>query len=189
MAKIDRDLAREGAIRLRLQRAGCPDPRCAICGEERVWRLVHTRAGQKRKGPWSLCSNCYLDRNHDPAGEPAIRERFRQFGFAEPRCPICGDDRIWRLQLDHIAGQKHDETCWPLCGNCHADRTFVQQTLEPSNSEMGQPTNVFEVIGRWLLGIAQWLELIIDKLWQFGEFLIDLARHGYGGELSFPWSD
>jgi hypothetical protein len=26
--------------------------------------------------------------------------------------------------------------------------------------------NVFEVIGRWLLGIAEWFELIIEKLYE-----------------------
>ena len=125
MSKIDRDLVREAAVRSRLRRAGCPDPRCTVCGE----------------------------------------------------------GRVWRFELDHLAGQKHDDACSPLCGNCHADRTFLQ-SLEPSGGE--DPKNVFEVIGRWLLGIAEWFELIIEKLYQFGEFLIDLARKGYGGEFSLP---
>jgi len=89
---------------------------------------------------------------------------------------------VWRLELDHIAGQKHDPATRPLCRNCHAHRTFLQK-LEPPVSD--DPENVFEVIGRWLLGIAEWFELLIEKLYQFGEFLIDLARQGYGGDLKF----
>jgi hypothetical protein len=93
---------------------------------------------------------------------------------------------VWRLELDHLAGQKHDDACSPLCGNCHADRSF-SQTLQPPGG--ADPGNVFEVIGRWLLGIAEWFELIVKKLYQFGEFLIGLARQGYGGDLSFPDHD
>jgi hypothetical protein len=58
------------------------------------------------------------------------------------------------------------------------------QGCEPPGGD--NPKNVFEVIGRWLLGIAEWFELIGEKLYQFGEFLIGLAKQGYGGELSFP---
>jgi hypothetical protein len=115
-----------------------------------------------------------------------MRERFLAAEFADPGCVVCGEQRIWRLELDHVAGQNHDPTCSPLCGNCHADRTFLQG-LEPPGGD--NPKNVFEVIGRWLLGLAQYFELIVDKLWQFGEFLIELARQGYGGEFSFPDDD
>jgi hypothetical protein len=188
MSKIDRDLAREAGIRARFRRAGCSDPICEKCGEDRICRLDLVRiAGQKQpKTRQILCKNCRADRSHDPGRDEAIRERFEKAGFPDPRCVVCGEVRIWRLELDHIAGQKHDPTCSPLCANCHADRTFLQG-LEPPGGE--NPTNVLEVIGRWLLGIAQWFELIVDMLWKFGEFLIGLARRGYGGELSFPKDD
>ena len=38
---------------------------------------------------------------------------------------------------------------------------------------------------RWLLGIAEWFELIMERLYFFGEFLIDLAKQGYGKDLTF----
>jgi hypothetical protein len=188
VSTIDRDLAREAALRARFRRAGYPDPACLNCGEDRIWRLALVRiADQKQsKGRRPLCRNCYADWSHDPACDAGMRERFLGAGFSDPRCVVCGEGRIWRLELDHVAGQKHDKACSPLCANCHADRTF-SQSLEPPGGE--NPENVFEVIGRWLLGIAQYLELLIDKLWEFGEFLIELARRGYGGELSFPKDD
>jgi hypothetical protein len=187
MSKIDRDLAREAAIRARFRRFGFPDPNCVNCGEDRIWRLVLVGiAGKKQpKARRPLCRNCNADRSHEPAREPAMRERFLVAGFPDPSCVICGERRIWCLELDHVAGQKHDTACSPLCANCHADRSFLQ-ILEPSGGK--PPENPLEVIGRWLLGIAEWLELLIDKLWDFGEFLIDLARQGYGRELSFPWA-
>jgi hypothetical protein len=48
------------------------------------------------------------------------------------------------------------------------------------------PRNVFEVIGRWLLGMAEYFEMMIRHLQRFGEFLIELARRGYGNELCLP---
>jgi hypothetical protein len=93
--------------------------------------------------------------DRDLAREGRIRARFLKAGFADPRCVICGEDRIWRLELDHVAGQKHDPTLWPLCRNCHADRSFLQYD-EPRPSD--NPKRTLEVIGRWMLGLAQFLE-------------------------------
>jgi hypothetical protein len=188
MSKIDRDLAREAATRARFRGFGFPDPTCVDCGEDRIWRLALVRVAGKKQptARRPLCRNCRADRSHDPARDAAMQERFLAAGFPNPRCVACSEARIWCLELDHIAGQKHDEACSPLCGNCHAERSFLQG-LEPPGGE--NPKNVFEVIGRWLLGIAQYFELLLDKLWDFGEFLIELARQGYGGELSLPTND
>lgn len=57
------------------------------------------------------------------------------------------------------------------------------QQLECEGGE--SPKNVLEVIGRWLLGIAEWFELIVEKLYFFGEYLIELAKHGHGKDLTF----
>lgn len=178
MSKLDRHLAREAALRAKYRRAGYPDPKCEECGEADIRRL----AFKKERPP--ICRNCLADRRHDPAREADMRERFRRAGFPDPRCVACGESRIWRLELDHIAGQKHDATCSPLCRSCHAARTFLQQNLEPSGGQ--NPQNVFEVIGRWLLGIAEWFELVGANLYQYGEFLVGLAKQGYGGELRLP---
>ena len=177
MSNIDRDLAREAALRVRYRRAGCPDPKCDVCGEEKVWRLAF------KKGLPPICRNCLADRTRDRTREENGRTRAQKAGFSEPRCIVCGEDRFWRLEFDHIAGQNHDATSAPLCTNCHADRTFLQST-EPKGGE--NPKNVLEVIGRWLLGIAEWFELILDTLYLFGEYLIGLARNGYGTDLKLP---
>jgi hypothetical protein len=183
MPKLDRDLAEEAALRTTLRRAGYADPCCAGCDEHRIRRLaIPWKKGDPIRKHRVLCRNCLADKNHDPARDAEMRERFRLAGYPNPRCVACGEAHIWRLQLDHIAGEKHDGACSPLCGNCHADRSFLQR-LELKGGE--NPLNVFEVIGRWLLGIAEWFELIRDKLYEFGEFLINLAKQGYGDELRF----
>ena len=67
----------------------------------------------------------------------------------------------------------------------------IKQNCEVTIKEgmLKNPANVLEVIGRWLLGIAEWFELIVEKLYYFGEYLIGLAKQGYGGEFSFPKDD
>jgi hypothetical protein len=56
-----------------------------------------------------------------------------------------------------------------------------------SRFSAGQSTrNVFEVIGRWLLGMAEYFEMLIRTLRKFGEFLIEIAKQGYGADLRFP---
>ena len=58
------------------------------------------------------------------------------------------------------------------------------QREEPPPTE--NPRNVFEVIGRWLLSVAEYFEIMCETFRRFGEFLIELARQGYGAELEFP---
>jgi hypothetical protein len=176
MSKLDRDLAREAARRARFRKAGCPDPRCHVCGDTNIWHLVLSRYRP-------ICANCLADRRYDSSSVPEMSDRLRRAGFPDPTCLRCGEDKIWRLELDHIAGRDHDDACAPLCKNCHMERSFMQ-SLEP---EGGVDTkNVFEVIGRWLYGIIEWFELIIEKLYIFAEFLISLARQGYGADLKLP---
>jgi hypothetical protein len=57
------------------------------------------------------------------------------------------------------------------------------QREQPSPSD--NPRNVFEVIGHWLLGMAEYFEMLIRTLRKFGEFL-ELAKQGYGADLRFP---
>jgi hypothetical protein len=125
-----------------------------------------------------------LDR--DLKHEALIRGKLRELGSPAPVCLVCGEDKPWRLERDHSAGRKHDGHMEILCRNHHADRT-IQQMLEPAGGNNRK--NVLEVIGRWLLGIAQYLQSLIDKFWLFGEFLIEIARRGYGADLALPTDD
>ena len=54
------------------------------------------------------------------------------------------------------------------------------QREEPPPSD--NPRNVFEVI----LSMAEYFEMLIPYLRKFGEFLIKLAKQGYGNELKLP---
>ena len=62
--------------------------------------------------------------------------------------------------------------------------------LDPPQTE--NPDNVFAVIARWLLNLITYLEMAIwflqttAQLRVYAEFLLELARQGYGDELVFP---
>ena len=79
-----------------------------------------------------------------------------------------------------MTGRKHGDLVWPLCLPCHHKRSELQREEPPPTHN---PRNVFEVIGRWLLSVAEYFELMCETFRRFGEFLIELARQGYGAEL------
>ena len=111
------------------------------------------------------------------------RKKLKGLGIKTEVCPICGSDDVSTFQFDHVAGRKHHDQLWPLCEPCHQERTSMQ-TEQPSPSD--NPCNVFEVIGRWLKGMAEYFQMMIRHLDKIGDFLIELAKRGYGAELAFP---
>jgi hypothetical protein len=112
-----------------------------------------------------------------------LRAAHRRLGSPRPVCVICGYDKPHGLEREHPAGRKHDDTTIFMCRNCHAERSERQREQPRGGAD---PRNVFEVLGRWLLSMAEYFELIIATLRRFGEFLIGLARQGYGSEFTVP---
>jgi hypothetical protein len=102
-------------------------------------------------------------------------------GEGDQACITCAE--VGPTEGDHIAGRKHDDTIFHVCLNCHAKLSRAQRG-EPKAGE--KPRNPLEVIGRWLLGLARYFNVLRITLRRFGLFLIDLARQGYGSELSLP---
>jgi hypothetical protein len=115
----------------------------------------------------------------------AVRNRKRRLpGIHSKVCLGCACDLTpLNKEDDHMAGRKHDDTVWELCKDCHRKRSELQQEEPPPTNP---PRNVFEVIGRWLLSIAEYFEFMCATLRRFGEYLIELARQGYGAELQLP---
>ncbi|MFN9848743.1 MAG: hypothetical protein ACK53I_11610 [Phenylobacterium sp.] len=110
------------------------------------------------------------------------RRKFEAAGIFNHVCVTCPEDDPLCLTFEHVAGQKHDDAVALVCMNCKAKRDCSQRA-EPSPSD--NPRNVFEVIGRWLLGMAGYFEILMTNLHRFGDFLITLAKAGYGDDLSF----
>lgn len=98
------------------------------------------------------------------------QDALEKLGSSEPRCTHCGEDN-WRcLEQHHIAGRVYDESCVILCRNCHRMLSDAQRD-HPAPLFDGMPTP-FERIGHFLLGLADLLRLLVDKLTEFGLALV-----------------
>lgn len=115
--------------------------------------------------------------------EKRHRQKVKDIGLENPACVICGENDLDMLEGDHVAGRAYDDQIVPLCKNHHAKRTQLQR----EQPRAGNPNSWLEQLGRWLLSMAEYFEMLIPKLRQFGEWIIRLAESGHcdGFELSF----
>ena len=98
--------------------------------------------------------------------------RLEKLGTDSPKCGICGNTD-WRcLELHHIVGQKHDEACAILCANHHRMVTDDQKDHQSFNLEADP---FMAGVGNFLVGLADMLKLIVEKLYEFGHELIKRA--------------
>jgi len=103
------------------------------------------------------------------AREKRRRRHLLRLGFANPRCHNCGEDDVRCLQLDHMDGIEFDKRqVWPLCANCHAKRTDFQKDHPPKS---GDPADPLERAGRFVEGAADYLEMLVTRLREFGPIM------------------
>ena len=106
------------------------------------------------------------------AKEARKQARLERLGSNVPRCGTCGESDDRCLELHHVAGRKSDPTVVHLCRNCHRKVTDDQKDVPPY-----QPNSdaFLDAVGRFLLGLAHILALIIERLIAFGNELIRRA--------------
>ena len=111
--------------------------------------------------------------------EQRKQRRFEALGTINPSCCICGEDD-WRcMELHHPADFGCDDTTVIACRNCHRKLSDSQQQhpcFDPNSDPM------LHAIGRFLLGLADMLRRILDKLIFFGEQLIERSAENHVGE-------
>lgn len=107
---------------------------------------------------------------------------FERLGTRTPRCLHCQESRGNALEAHHIAGQKFDDETMIVCRNCHRCLSDDQKDHPKPQTE---PVHVLEGIGHYLLGLADFLAMIIERFREFGHRLIELAvecqQAGIGG--------
>lgn len=114
------------------------------------------------------------------AREARKQNRLERFGTNTPRCGVCGeaDDRC--LEAHHVVGRKHDDITVLVCRNCHrkvSDDQRDHPVFDPDGDAL-----LYSVAG-FLLGLADLLRLIVEKLITFGNELIERAKpQAIGGD-------
>ena len=99
----------------------------------------------------------------------AVKTRLNGWGRNDPHCIFCGENDWCVLEKHHIAGKAYDDFTGIHCRNCHRKQSDRQKDHpEPTGAPLGLP----EAVGRFLLGLADFFELLIEKLREFGEALI-----------------
>lgn len=118
------------------------------------------------------------------------RERRKQralerLGSNHPRCVYCGEADERCLERHHIAGRAYGEELAVVCRNCHRKLSDMQKDHPPALTD-GEPPYL-EKIGHFLLGLADLLEMLIEKLREYGMVLIEAASdcpQPYGIQVS-----
>jgi hypothetical protein len=108
-----------------------------------------------------------------------------RLGSDDPRCVRCGEED-WRcLELHHVSGRVYGEECAVVCRNCHRKLSDAQKD-HPTALADGEPPDL-EKIGHFLIGLADLLDMLIEKLREYGMVLIEAAANcpqPYGIQVS-----
>lgn len=108
----------------------------------------------------------------DMTMERRKQRALQRLGTDDPQCATCGEVD-WRcLELHHIAGRAYDDGEVILCRNCH------RKLSDPSeNGDAPADPPLLERVGRFLLGLAALLLMVVAKLSAFGNDLLAAAPY------------
>jgi len=101
------------------------------------------------------------------------RKAHEHFETDTPACAVCGENRTAILEKHHIAGRAYDPETMILCKNHHGLMTDMQKDFPPN---VNDPPSKLECIGRMLLNLSDLFAILIEKLKEFGLYLIELAQ-------------
>jgi hypothetical protein len=159
----DCEFNREQRKQRRFEQIGANAPSCS-CGET-DWRCFEATSMPN-------CANCQI-KTGPAKGERSRQRRLKKLGTDHPACSMCGETD-WRcLELHHIAGRKRDPATVLLCANDHL-RMSDDQKDHPLS--IGGDDRLLDQIGHFLLGLADMLRLIAERLAEFGRNLTARAQ-------------
>jgi len=106
--------------------------------------------------------------------ETRRRKALERLETENPTCPACGEQRWQCMDLDHAAGIQIDDLVVIICANCHRIKTDAQKDWPQRSAD--NPPDMLERIGYMLLGLAEFFKLFVERLQEFGRYLIAFAR-------------
>lgn len=114
-----------------------------------------------------------MDKHDDE--ERRKRKAFLRLGTDKPKCIFCSEND-WRcLELHHVAGEAVDPYTVIVCRNHHRKLSDMQND-HPMMIETGKALDFLEVVGRFLLGLADMFTQLVKIMREFGNQLIARAQ-------------
>lgn len=107
-----------------------------------------------------------------------LEQQFKRLGTRQPICVGCAESDPFCLELHHVAGRKHHEQLSIVCANCHKKLSAKQLSHPPQSTTptIAAGQQKMETIGRFLVGLADLLAMIVEALKGFGGWLIVESR-------------
>ena len=103
-----------------------------------------------------------------------LEQVYRRLGTRDPVCIGCGETYPFCFELHHLAGRKHHGDTVIVCRNCHCKLT--DQQLDHVSLPAFEPQSQMVVMGCYLLGLCDLLDLVTDTLRAFAHELIERER-------------
>ncbi|WP_417476657.1 hypothetical protein [Maricaulis sp.] len=110
-------------------------------------------------------------RNSYPDAETRLENIYKRLGTRSPSCVACAETDPRCMELHHIAGQAQHDDLAIVCRNCH--RKFSDAQYDRTATDAAHPT--MEVIGHYLVGLADLFRMLAERLAEFGEWLLASA--------------
>lgn len=109
--------------------------------------------------------------------EARKQKRLEKLGSNNPACVLCQENDWKCLELHHLAGKAYGDELSITCSNCHSK---LSDSQKDHPEQLCKPPTTLECIGHWLLGLADFFELLVKKLREFGQFLIQSVQPAMG---------
>jgi hypothetical protein len=101
--------------------------------------------------------------------ERRLQLRLEYLGSNNPRCIHCGEDDPFCLELHEPGGKDLSTLSVIECRNCHRK---LEDPRKDHPKPLSKPRSDIECIAHFLLGLADWLQLLISHLRKHAEALI-----------------
>jgi hypothetical protein len=105
--------------------------------------------------------------------EMRLQRMHERLGVEHPRCIECGLDDVRCLEAHHIAGRKFDDATLIICRNHHR---ILSDSQKDHPQPIGGEPDLHERAGHFLKGLADLFALLVAKLHEFGDGLIEFAK-------------
>jgi hypothetical protein len=109
----------------------------------------------------------------DYDSERRRQKALERLGSNDPKCALCPETNPHCLERHHLAGRAFRDDLLTVCRNCHRKLSVVQHGHP---SQICTPPSLEEQAAHFLLGLADLLAVLVERLRRMAIELIDQLR-------------